>query len=75
MSKNSKKSKIENCYLNFDCLITLNDRNFIQRHLNKVMMMHKFASFLLMKEVNEKMLRTFEYVTACICINVINFKQ
>ena len=66
ISKISKKLKVENCYLNFDCLITLNDRNFMQRHLNEVMIMHKLVSFLSMKEINGKMLRTFKYVTVSI---------
>ena len=75
MSEISKKFEFENCCLNFDYLIMLNDRSFMQRHLNEVMIMHKFVSSLSMKEINEKMLRTFEYVTACICLNVIDFKQ
>ena len=75
MSKNSKKSEIENCCLNFDYSIILKDRDFMQRHLNDIMMMHKFVSFLSIKRVDDKMLKTFEYVTACICLNVINFEQ
>ena len=75
MSENSKKSEIENCCLDFNCSITLNDRSFMQHYLNEIMMMHKLVSFLSMKEVNEKMLKTFEYVTICICLNVIDFEQ
>ena len=75
MSENSKKSEVENCYLNFDYLITLNDRNFMQRHLNEIMMMHKFVSSLSIKKIDEKMLRTFKYVTIYICLNVIDFEQ
>ena len=47
----------------------------MQCHLNEVMMMHKLVSLLSMKKINEKMLRTFEYVTVCICLNVIDFEQ
>ena len=47
----------------------------MQRHLNEVMMMHKLASFLSVKEINEKMLKTSEYVTVYICLNVIDFEQ
>ena len=54
MSKNSKKSKVENYYLNFNCSIILNDRSFMQYYLNKIIMMYKFVSFLLMKEINKK---------------------
>ena len=75
MSKNSKKSEIENCCLNFDYSITLKDRDFMQRYLNDIMMMHKFASFLSIRRINDKMLRTFEYITVCICLNVIDFEQ
>ena len=38
-------------------------------------MMHKFASFLSIKEINDKMLKTFEYVIICICLNIIDFEQ
>ena len=74
MSEISKRSKTENYCLDFDCLIMLSDRNFMQRHLNKIMMMHKLASSLSMKEVDGKMLRTFKYITVCICLNVIDFE-
>ena len=75
MSKIFNKFKFENCYLNFDCSIILNDRNFMQRHLNKIIMMHKLVSLLSMKEVNEKMLRTFKYVIICLYLNVVDFKR
>ena len=75
MSKISKKFEFENCCLDFDCSIMLSDRNFMQRHLNDIMMMHKFVSFLSIKKINDKMLRTFEYVIIYICLNVIDFER
>ena len=63
MSKILKKFKLENYYLNFDCSMTLNDCNFMQRHLNEIMMMHKLVLFLSIKEIDEKMPRTSEYIT------------
>ena len=47
----------------------------MQRHLNEVMIMYKFVSLLLIREIDEKMLKTFEYIIVYICLNVIDFEQ
>ena len=74
MSKNSKKLKIENYCLNFDCLIMLKNRGFMQHHLNNIMMMHKFVSFLSIRKINDKILKTSEYIIVCIYLNIIDFE-
>ena len=74
MSKNLKKSKVETCCLNFNYLITLKNRDFMQRYLNDIMIMHKLASSLSIRRIDDKMLKTSEYVTIYICLNVIDFE-
>ena len=75
MSENSKKPEAEDCCLDFGCPVTLGDRSFMQRHLGEAMVVHKLASPLSVRGVGGKMLRTSEYVTACICLDATDSEQ
>ena len=72
---NQSKIKTKNCCFDSECLVTLNDRSFLRRHLNNIMMIHKLISSLPVREINDKMLKTSKYVMTYICIDVINFEQ
>lgn len=61
----------EEC-LDFDCSITLDDRVFVQAQLDDIMKIHKLVSSLLIRDVDDKMIKTSEYVTIDVYIDDVD---
>ena len=74
-ASNQSKIKTKNCCLDFECFVILNNRNFLQHYLNNIMMIYRLISLLLIREINDKMLKTSKYVMTYVCIDVIDFEQ
>ena len=74
-ASNQSRIKAENYCLDFKCSVILNDRSFLRRHLNDIMMIYRLISPFLVRGVNNKMLRTSKYVMIYVCIDVIDFEQ